>query len=180
MRFSIGDKVIVSDVPEIKRKLRGKKGEVVDIHNGDVNVKINSSKHPQEEYGFYPNTLRMHDEPFGSNETERRAKYLKSSGVKCPFCDSMDISAGHLEGDAGTAWTDVECRDCKREWRETYELVHYEEKGEIPASHEIIAKPDQKVVIEVDRGVADVTQCPKNVDVEIIDHDNRDEKEIGQ
>lgn len=29
-----------------------------------------------------------------------------------------------------------------------------------------------KVIIEVSGGVAEVTSCPENVEVEIIDHDN--------
>ena len=31
---------------------------------------------------------------------------------------------------------------------------------------------NQKVIIEVSGGVAEVTQCPEGVEVEIIDHDN--------
>jgi len=34
-----------------------------------------------------------------------------------------------------------------------------------------------KVIIEVSGGVADVTQCPEGVEVEIIDHDN---EEVGE
>jgi hypothetical protein len=33
-------------------------------------------------------------------------------------------------------------------------------------------EPKRKVVIEVYGGVAEVTSCPDDVDVEIIDHDN--------
>ena len=32
----------------------------------------------------------------------------------------------------------------------------------------------RKVIIEVSGGVADVTSCPDDVEVEIIDHDNED------
>ncbi len=34
----------------------------------------------------------------------------------------------------------------------------------------------KKVIIEVLGGVAEVTQCPDDVEVEIIDHDNLDEE----
>ena len=33
--------------------------------------------------------------------------------------------------------------------------------------------PRHKVIIEVLGGVAEVTSCPENVEVEIIDHDNK-------
>lgn len=33
-------------------------------------------------------------------------------------------------------------------------------------------KEKRKVVVEVNGGVADVTQCPDDVEVKIIDHDN--------
>ncbi len=39
-----------------------------------------------------------------------------------------------------------------------------------------VEPPKRKVLIEVLGGVADVTQCPDDVEVEIIDHDNRDEE----
>ena len=37
-----------------------------------------------------------------------------------------------------------------------------------------IVYEDSKVVVEVRGGVAEVTQCPPGIEVEIIDHDNRD------
>ena len=37
-----------------------------------------------------------------------------------------------------------------------------------------IVYEDSKVIVEVRGGVAEVTQCPAGIEVEIIDHDNRD------
>lgn len=172
MRFSIGEKVIVSEVPEVKRKLRGRKGEVVGISGNEVCVKIIFEKRPNEEYNFFKGMLRKQDEPFGSNEVERRVKYLKCSGVKCPFCESVNISANPFENDAGTAWADVACSECGNSWRETYELVHYEEP-DATKDFRLAEESDRKVVLEVHGGVADVTQCPDGVEVDIIDHDSR-------
>lgn len=175
MEFSTGDRVIVSEVPEVKRDLRGRECEITGFSNGNVLVKLIAK--PKEKYTLFPCFLRKAGEPFGANETERRVKYLSSSGVKCPFCDTTDISASPLEGDAGTAWADVVCRKCGNSWRETYELVHYEEVDR-PETGEESKKRPANVVIEVSGGVADVTRCPEGVEVEIIDHDNRDEEEV--
>ena len=175
MRFSIGDRVTVSEVPEVKRELHGKDGVVIGISSNDIRVKIISKTHTHE-YKFFESMLRKQDEPFGSNEAERRVKYLKSSGVKCPFCDLMNISASPLEANAGIAWTDVACHECENSWCDTYELVHYDE-DDITKSRSVAIKPKKNVVIEGYGGVADVTQCPAGVEVDIIDHDNRDEEE---
>lgn len=33
-----------------------------------------------------------------------------------------------------------------------------------------IGKPKKKVIVEITKGIAEVTQCPEDIEVEIIDH----------
>jgi transcription elongation factor Elf1 len=58
---------------------------------------------------------------------ERKEQYLKSMGIYCPFCGSDDISAGPLDADYGQAWSNVECQNCKRVWKDIYTLSDIEE-----------------------------------------------------
>ena len=170
MRFSIGENVIVSEIPEIKRKLRGKRGQILGITRKNARVRIASGECP-EEYNFFEDMIRKQGEPFGSNELERRVKYLDHSGEKCPFCESNDIYTARIWNEAGSAWADVECRECGKSWREIYKLVHYDEI--ITATKNNPAEQhNHKVVVEVYGGIAEVMQCPDGVEVEIIDHDN--------
>ena len=50
-------------------------------------------------------------------------KYLKDDGSYCPFCDSDNISGGYGEFDASSAFRNVVCMDCKREWTEEFGLT---------------------------------------------------------
>lgn len=53
--------------------------------------------------------------------------------------------------------------------------MHTQETALIKAMDAIMAQPEQatsKVIIEVRGGVAEVTQCPEGVSVDIIDYDN--------
>ena len=56
----------------------------------------------------------------------RENEYLASGGNVCPYCDSEDISAGHIQADAGTAWSNVECNSCEETWKDVYKLVEIE------------------------------------------------------
>lgn len=50
-------------------------------------------------------------------------EYVKSGGVKCPYCNSEGISAGNLLlDDNDICMSNVQCLNCKKSWREVYSL----------------------------------------------------------
>ena len=50
-----------------------------------------------------------------------RKKYLKSRGVKCPYCGSRDIvGIGSWEADVGYVTHKIHCIECKNEWEDLY------------------------------------------------------------
>lgn len=52
--------------------------------------------------------------------------YVRSMGLVCPCCESEDIApTGPMESDAGVAWCERQCGQCKASWMETYGLVGY-------------------------------------------------------
>ena len=56
-------------------------------------------------------------------------EYLKSHGLKCPFCRSNKIESGPVEialSCFGSA--NVTCLECGKEWKDLYSLVGYSEK----------------------------------------------------
>lgn len=57
--------------------------------------------------------------------TERQ--YVRSKGLRCPFCKSSDIegTAG-VDVDGGFAMQDMRCNNCERHWTDHYRLVGYQ------------------------------------------------------
>jgi ssDNA-binding Zn-finger/Zn-ribbon topoisomerase 1 len=50
-------------------------------------------------------------------------EYVKTGGVRCPYCGSEGISAGNLTLDSSdNVMSNVQCFNCKKEWREVYSL----------------------------------------------------------
>jgi formate dehydrogenase maturation protein FdhE len=56
---------------------------------------------------------------------EQKKDYILKGGIRCPFCNSSDITAGVFEGEAQGQY--VSCFNCHREWRDVYKLVDVEE-----------------------------------------------------
>ena len=56
---------------------------------------------------------------------EQKKDYILKGGVRCPFCNSSNITAGVFHGQA--VGQKVECEDCHREWWDVYKLVDVEE-----------------------------------------------------
>ena len=52
-------------------------------------------------------------------------QYLEAEGLKCPNCGSDNISAGDPEPDGLTAVSEVECLDCRAEWKDIYHLATF-------------------------------------------------------
>ena len=56
----------------------------------------------------------------------QKAAYLKNSHL-CPHCGSNDISGGFIEVDGDSAWQEVSCSTCEKEWRDVYKLTEVED-----------------------------------------------------
>jgi transposase-like protein len=56
--------------------------------------------------------------------TERQ--YVRSKGLRCPFCKSSDIEGTGVDVDAGFATQDIRCNDCERCWTDHYRLSGYQ------------------------------------------------------
>ena len=52
-------------------------------------------------------------------------EYVQSSS-QCPFCDSRDIEGQEVNIDGNSAWQEIYCLSCEKEWVDTYRLVGYE------------------------------------------------------
>ncbi len=57
---------------------------------------------------------------------KQKADYLKLYGCRCPVCKSADISAGQIEVDGPSAWSDVKCEQCGSQWQDVYTLTDIE------------------------------------------------------
>ena len=72
---------------------------------------------------------------------DRVTKYIRSGGVKCPYCGSEEIEGGSIEIDEGRAVQSITCLNCDKFWDDIYSLsgIHDEEEAET-----INAEPNQK------------------------------------
>lgn len=53
-------------------------------------------------------------------------QYLRSKGLRCPFCRSTEIvGLAGLDVDAGTATQAICCNACQQFWTDIYQLVGY-------------------------------------------------------
>jgi len=50
-------------------------------------------------------------------------KYISQLGVRCPFCDTTDISAGEIETYDNYKYQNVKCDTCNKEWTDMYKLT---------------------------------------------------------
>ncbi len=53
-------------------------------------------------------------------------KYVEQGGVVCPFCGTIDISAGRFDASDCVAWSNVECQECGATWQDIYRLDRME------------------------------------------------------
>jgi formate dehydrogenase maturation protein FdhE len=54
---------------------------------------------------------------------EQVTAYVHNGYAHCPFCQSPDISGGHVEVEANQAWQRVSCSACDAEWQDVYQLI---------------------------------------------------------
>lgn len=45
----------------------------------------------------------------------------------CPFCGSNAVEGSVIQADTDTAWQDVFCGDCGKEWQDVYGLLGFQE-----------------------------------------------------
>ena len=59
----------------------------------------------------------------------QKKKYLKKTGVRCPYCNSGDLNTiGSLRSNKyGKATQDVQCLGCGKMWTDVYTLSDIEE-----------------------------------------------------
>jgi transposase-like protein len=67
----------------------------------------------------------LHDTTGESEMTMTNQEYLDHGGTKCPHCGSLNLTGDHVQVDAGTAWQDIICDDCGKEWQDTYTLTGF-------------------------------------------------------
>lgn len=54
-------------------------------------------------------------------------EYADAHGSLCPWCRSGNIEGVKgIEAEGPTAWQRIRCRDCGREWDDSYKLIGYE------------------------------------------------------
>jgi hypothetical protein len=53
---------------------------------------------------------------------EQIENYIKGGDGKCPKCESINITGGHVEIDGDEAVQGVLCGDCEFEWEDVYIL----------------------------------------------------------
>jgi len=57
---------------------------------------------------------------------KEKKEYLKHPSL-CPNCGSIHILADRIEADGNTAWSNVECSDCGKTWKDVYTLTSVED-----------------------------------------------------
>ena len=56
-------------------------------------------------------------------------EYLESGGLRCPRCQSSNISAGDTQVDGNSAWQQVDCADCGLSYLDVFNLAAYSMLG---------------------------------------------------
>ncbi len=52
-------------------------------------------------------------------------QHIENGGDQCPHCNSKEIQGGCIYFDTGSAWQEVTCNDCGKEWQDLYTLTGY-------------------------------------------------------
>lgn len=59
---------------------------------------------------------------------EQRAKYLRNMGVKCPHCESTQITSDDgVEFERNTLSNEVSCNSCDETWKDIFVLMSVED-----------------------------------------------------
>lgn len=69
-------------------------------------------------------TMQNPHEEFDNAKIETPiAKYIRTDGVRCPHCNSDDLSCGEVRTGDVTMYRGVVCGSCKKEWTDEYTLT---------------------------------------------------------
>ena len=52
-----------------------------------------------------------------------KAAYIKAKGLICPHCGADAIEGGFIEVQAGEAFQNMSCSQCRGKWQDIYHLV---------------------------------------------------------
>ena len=52
-----------------------------------------------------------------------KATYIKAKGLICPYCEAQSIEGGFIEVQAGEAFQNMSCYQCRGKWQDVYHLV---------------------------------------------------------
>ena len=52
--------------------------------------------------------------------------YIESGANICPYCEKHQLMEGQADFNAVTAWRNIACHFCGKEWTEAFELVTIE------------------------------------------------------
>jgi hypothetical protein len=52
-----------------------------------------------------------------------KATYIRAKGLICLYCGSEAIEGGFIEIDAGEAFQNMSCSQCRGKWQDVYRLV---------------------------------------------------------
>jgi len=61
---------------------------------------------------------------------EQIKKYIESGYSECPYCREEDIQGSMVEIDGRSAFQEMSCLNCHKNWNDIYTLVNIEEAGE--------------------------------------------------
>lgn len=57
---------------------------------------------------------------------QQKKDYIDSGGIKCPACQSFNMTNKLMKTDIGISWNETICCDCGANWKDGYELVNNE------------------------------------------------------
>ena len=52
-----------------------------------------------------------------------KESYIKGKGLSCPFCEAESVEGRFIQIEAGKAFQEMGCPECKGAWQDVYELI---------------------------------------------------------
>jgi Zn-finger nucleic acid-binding protein len=52
-----------------------------------------------------------------------KATYIKVKGLMCPYCGAESVEGGFIEVQAGEAFQNMSCSQCRGKWQDIYHLA---------------------------------------------------------
>jgi hypothetical protein len=97
---------------------------LIETYNGSPRVVVWSDITREDPTHVIPLTSASEDlRDDVTGDEELRDKYLKTKGVRCPYCDSSDIEGGSKDTQDDAVFQSITCGSCNREWTDEYTLT---------------------------------------------------------